>query len=60
MEGGEKMKDLLKSKTFWTGVLAVVGSAAGYATGELDQGTAINTAVTGLLAIFLRDGIAKK
>ena len=50
------MKKLLKSKTFWTGVAAIVTAGTGYATGEMTGGVAINTAFTALLAIFLRDG----
>ena len=53
------MKKLLKSKTFWGGVGSLLTAAAGYATGTMPAATAVQTAVTALLAIFLRDGLAK-
>ena len=46
-----------KSKTFWTGVAAVVGALGGYLTGELALSPALQVVVTGLTAIFLRDAI---
>lgn len=50
---------MFKTKTFWTGVLAVVTAAGGFMTGTMDPGTAIQTAFTGLIGIFLRHGIEK-
>ena len=52
-------KDLLKSKTLWAAVIGIVGAVGGYATGEMNIVQAIQTAGGCLLAIFLRDGIAK-
>lgn len=52
--------ELIKSKTFWTGVTALVTATAGYATGELPLAAAINTAFTGLIGIFLRSAISKQ
>ena len=52
--------ELIKSKTFWTGVSALVTAAAGFATGEMAAATAIQTAFTGLIGIFLRSAIAKQ
>ena len=54
------MKNLLKSKTFWTGVTAIVTAGAAFAAGEMDSATAIQTALGGLIAIFLRDGYNKR
>lgn len=54
------MKELLKSKTFWTGIAGLITASGGYLTGEMDSGIAIQTAITSLLVIFLRDGINKK
>jgi hypothetical protein len=54
------MKKLLKSKTFWTGVTAIVTAGTGYAAGEMTGAMAIQTAFTALLAIFLRDGYNKR
>ena len=54
------MKELLKTKTFWGGIGAIVTAAAGFFTGDLYPAEAIQTAVSGLLAIFIRDAIAKK
>ena len=52
--------ELIKSKTFWTGITALVTAGAGYATGELPLAAAVQTAFTGLLGIFLRSAIAKQ
>ncbi len=52
------MKPLIKSKVFWTMILAIAGALAGYFTGELnwkEAGATILTAVTG---IFFRDAIS--
>ena len=54
------MKNLLKSKTFWTGVTAIVAAGTGYAAGELTGTAAIQTVFGALLAIFLRDGYNKR
>lgn len=51
------MKSLLKSKTVWTGIAGVVTAAGGYFTGSMDANTAIQLAVTSILAIFIRSGI---
>jgi len=51
------MRNLLKTKTFWGGLAAIFSGAAMIAAGDTPQG--INTIATGLLAIFVRDGIIK-
>ena len=51
------MKELLKSKTFWTGIAGIIGGIALVLTDKVDQGTQL--IFTGLAAIFLRDGINK-
>jgi len=51
--------DFIKQKTTWTGVAAVIAAAGGFFTGTLPLATALQMAFTGLLAIFLRQGIAK-
>ena len=53
------MEELLKSKTFWTGVIAVISAGSGFFTGGIPMGEAIQIAVTGLIGIFLRDAIKK-
>ena len=53
------MNDLIKTKSFWTGVAAVVTAIGGVATGTVPVAVAIQTAFTGLMGIFLRAGIAK-
>lgn len=50
---------MIKSKTFWAGVTGLVSAAAGYFTGSLSPDAAVQLAATSLLAIFLRQGIAK-
>jgi VIT1/CCC1 family predicted Fe2+/Mn2+ transporter len=53
-------KEMWKSKTFWTGIVSIVGAIGGVVTGTLPVAMAIQTGVTALLAIFIRDGIASK
>ena len=50
---------LRKSKTFWTSIAGLVGTAGAYSTGEMEPQNAIMTAVGCLIAIFFRDAIAK-
>jgi hypothetical protein len=50
---------MLKSKTTWTAILGALGGLAGYFTGELEIGAAMNVVITSLLALFLRHGISK-
>lgn len=52
--------ELLRTKTFWAGVMAIVAAAGGYFTGEMTLGVAVQTAFTGLIGIFLRDGLLKR
>ena len=51
---------MLRSRTVWTGIAAIVAAAGGYFTGSMDMGTAIQTGVGGLMGIFLRMGIEGK
>lgn len=51
------MFTLLRSKTVWGGVVAVVTGVGLLIAGEIPNG--INAIYTGLLAIFIRDGIRK-
>ena len=53
-------REMLKSKTFWAGVMSIVGAVGGAATGTLPVAFAVQTSITALLAIFIRDGIASK
>ncbi|MCP4116476.1 MAG: hypothetical protein GY737_13910 [Desulfobacteraceae bacterium] len=53
------LKSLVKTKTFWTGVSGVIAAVGGAVTGAMDPGTAIQTGIGSLLAIFLREGVAK-
>ena len=50
---------MLKSKTTWTAITGALAGVAGWATGELEMGAAINVVITSLLALFLRHGISK-
>lgn len=52
------MKELMKSKTFWAGVASVFSGAAMILSGNNDAG--MQLVATGLIAIFLRNGINKK
>jgi hypothetical protein len=51
--------DIFRTKTFWTGLGAVLTAAGAYATGQTDLMGAAQTAFTGLVAIFLRQGLLK-
>jgi hypothetical protein len=57
-ERGFMNPSLWKSKTFWTGVAAIVGSIGAWVTGEIGVTTALPTIVTAFIGIFLRDAIA--
>tara|TARA_B100001540_G_C15779443_1_gene630256 strand:+ start:1273 stop:1449 length:177 start_codon:yes stop_codon:yes gene_type:complete len=50
---------MLKSKTLWGGITGIIGALAGFMTGEVEMGAAINIAITSLLAIFVRHGVKK-
>ena len=50
---------MLKSKTVWAVVTAVVGAASGYFTGELEMAAALQLIVTSVLAVFVRHGVKK-
>lgn len=50
---------MLRSKTTWGSITALVGALAGWATGELEISAALNISVTAILALFLRHGVKK-
>ena len=50
-------KKVYQSKTVWTGIVGLIGVASAYFTGEMALGTAIQTALTCLIGIFLRTGM---
>ena len=50
---------MLKSKTVWTGITAILAGVGGYFTGDLELGEMLQLVVTSGLAIFLRHGIKK-
>jgi hypothetical protein len=52
-------KKLYQSKTVWTGIAGLVTTAGAYFAGEMTLATAIQTAITCLIGIFLRSGMAK-
>jgi hypothetical protein len=53
------MSDILKQKTTWTGITAIITALGGYFTQTMDASTAIQLGLGGLTAIFLRQGISK-
>ena len=57
MEKENKRNHLLKTKTFWGGLAAVLTGVGLVVAGDVPQG--INAIATGLLAIFVRDGLRK-
>tara|TARA_Y100001938_G_scaffold65958_1_gene91591 strand:+ start:244 stop:465 length:222 start_codon:yes stop_codon:yes gene_type:complete len=50
---------MLKSKTVWTAIAAIVGAVGGYFTGDLELGEMLQLVVTSGLAVFLRHGVKK-
>lgn len=50
---------LLNSKTFWVGISGIVTAIGTYVAGEISLTILLQTTFMGLIAIFLRDGIAK-
>ena len=50
-------KELLKSKTFWTAITAVVGMVAAVATGEMAWQTALPGIITAVLSVFVKDAV---
>jgi len=51
-------KNILKTKTFWTGIAGLLAAASGYFTGDMSTGDAVQVALTSLIGIFLRSGIS--
>ena len=50
---------MLKSKTVWTAVAAIIAAIGGYFTGELEMAEMLQLIVTSGLAVFLRIGVKK-
>jgi hypothetical protein len=48
---------LIKTKTFWSSLAAVVVGVGSYATGQAPLMQALTPAIVGVLGIFLRDGM---
>jgi hypothetical protein len=53
-------KPLLRSKTWWAGVLGLIGAVSGWATGELPLNQALQTGLTAAIGIFLRDAVRSR
>lgn len=53
------MDRLLKSKTFWTGIGAMVSAGGTYATGDATAVQALQLGFTGALGVFLRMAVSK-
>ncbi len=54
------MNDLIKTKTFWTGIAAIVTGIGTYIAGEINTAAFMELLSIGLIGIFLRHGVAKK
>ena len=48
-----------KSKTVWTALASLLGAVAAVATDEASLAEGLHIAITAILAIFLRHGVAK-
>jgi len=53
----KKKKSLLKSKTVWASIGAIVTAAGAYATGDIGLYQFAQAIIYGLIAIFMRSGI---
>jgi hypothetical protein len=53
------MKGLLKTKTFWASLAGIFTAIGGYVSGEVSLSTMLVVAVGFLVAMFVRDAIAK-
>lgn len=56
---GALFGNLMKSKTFWTGMAAILGAGGAFSTGEMTAHEAVQLGTTGALGVFLRMAIAK-
>jgi len=50
---------MLKSKTVWASVAAIIGALGAWFTGDIELGEMLQLIVTAGLAVFLRHGIKK-
>ena len=50
---------MLKSKTVWASLLAILGSVSSFFLEEISFAECLQISVTSVLAIFLRHGISK-
>jgi len=50
---------MLKSKTVWASVTAIIGSLSGFFLEEISMAEMFQICVTAVLAIFLRHGVSK-
>ncbi len=57
-KGGKHM-DLIRTKTFWTGMAGLLTALGAYLSGEANLWQAAQMGLTGLMAIFLRHGMAR-
>ena len=53
-----RIKDLAKTKTFWSGIGLVLYGSYMLAEGNIEEG--VQNILTGLSVIFLRDAISKR
>lgn len=51
--------ELLRTKTFWTGLAGLITAVGAYMGGDVDLWQAAQMGLTGLVAIFLRHGMAR-
>ena len=52
-------KRLIKTKTFWAALTALIAAAESVATGTATFTEGLQLAIPALMALLLRDGIAK-
>ena len=53
-------KRLIRTKTFWGSLAAILAAAERVATGNATIAQGLQIAIPALLAIFIRDGMAKQ
>ena len=53
------IKPWYKQKTTWAGIIAVIAAVGARQTGDMTTAQAFQTAITGLIGIFLRQSTNK-
>lgn len=50
---------MVKTKTFWAALTAILGAVGGFFTGDLGIAEALQIGVTAVMGLFVRHGVQK-